>query len=64
MEPDTLLTAKEIAELLDVHPGTITSYHSRGQMPVPDATYGRTNLWKRSTVDAWRAGVTRDRPPR
>ena len=42
----TYLTSKQVAELLDVTPSTITAYKARGQMPKPDREYGRTPLWK------------------
>jgi len=51
---DRLLTALEIAELLGLHPHTVTSYRARKQMPEPDVTYGRTPLWRESTVRKWR----------
>ena len=54
---DPLLTPTQIAELCNLHINTITAYHARGQMPTPDQQYGRTPLWKRSTIDKWRAGV-------
>ena len=48
------LTSKQVAELLGVSPKTISSYKARGQMPAPDREYGRTPLWKYSTIQEWR----------
>lgn len=48
------LTSTQVAELLGVSPKTITSYKARGQMPKPDRQYGRTPLWRYSTIEAWR----------
>lgn len=48
------LTSKQVAELLGVSPKTISSYKARGQMPKPDREYGRTPLWKYSTIQEWR----------
>lgn len=48
------LTSKQIAELLNVSPKTISAYKARGQMPEPDKQYGRTPLWKLSTIQNWR----------
>ena len=48
------LTSKQIAELLGVSPKTISAYKARGQMPEPDKQYGRTPLWKYSTIQEWR----------
>lgn len=54
---DPLLTAEQVAGYTRLNKNTITGYHARGQMPPPDQQYGRTPLWKRSTIDKWRAGV-------
>jgi len=48
------LTSKQVAELLGVSPKTISAYKARGQMPKPDREYGRTPLWKHSTIQEWR----------
>lgn len=48
------LTSKQVAELLGVSPKTISSYKARGQMPKPDREYGRTPLWKYTTIQEWR----------
>lgn len=59
-----MLTSDQVADYVGVHRNTITSYRARGQMPAPDQQYGRTPLWRRSTIDAWRAGITRQPPTR
>jgi hypothetical protein len=51
------LTSKQIAELLNVTPSTISSYKARGQMPPPDKEYGRTPLWLYSTIEKWRGEI-------
>ena len=48
------LTSKQVADLLGVSPKTISAYKSRKQMPKPDKQYGRTPLWKYSTIEKWR----------
>lgn len=48
------LTSKQVAELLGVSPKTISAYKAREQMPKPDKQYGRTPLWKYSTIEKWR----------
>ena len=48
------LTSKQVAELLGVSPKTISAYKARNQMPKPDREYGRTPLWKHSTIEEWR----------
>lgn len=50
---DRLLTTEDIAALLGVERDTVSSYKSRGQMPAPDQQYGRTPLWKHSTIQSW-----------
>lgn len=51
---DRLLTSLEVAELLNLHPDTITSYNAKSQMPPPDKKFGRTPLWHLSTIRKWR----------
>jgi predicted DNA-binding transcriptional regulator AlpA len=49
-----LLTMEEVAELIGVERSTVSAYKARQQMPAPDKVYGRTPLWKESTILAWR----------
>ena len=53
-----LLTASEVAQHCGLHPNTITGYNARRQMPAPDKQYGRTPLWRQTTIDNWRNNVT------
>ena len=55
MKGTDMLTIGEVAEIMNLPTNTITSYRSRGYMPKPDKQYGRTPLWKRSTIDKWLA---------
>jgi len=48
------LTSKQVAELLGISPKTISAYKARNQMPDPDKEYGRTPLWRLSTIEKWR----------
>ncbi|MFJ9420710.1 helix-turn-helix transcriptional regulator [Streptomyces sp. NPDC101249] len=45
-------TVDDIAEHWSVKVGTVRSYRSRkkGELPEPDQVYGRTPLWKPSTI--------------
>lgn len=56
---EKLLTLDEVAELVGVKRNTLTAYRVRGQMPEPDKQYGRTPLWKESTIKKWR-GITNE----
>lgn len=56
---DDLMTARQVAEYLNLHKDTITAYRARKQMPDPDKQYGRTPLWLRSTIDEWRLNQPR-----
>ena len=56
-QDDRLITSKEVAEMLGLHPDTITSYRARRQMPDPDQQYGRTPLWRVKTIRDWRYGA-------
>lgn len=50
-----LLDSAQVAELLGVRPETIARYRSRGELPAPDVTLGRSPGWYRATITAWRA---------
>lgn len=62
-----LLTIKDIAGVLDVQEKSARIYHETAQrnrrnghprdkdMPEPDQRFGRTPVWRRSTIDAWAA---------
>ncbi len=58
MKPGDLLTSDDVADYTGLNRNTITGYKARHQMPKPDKQYGRTPLWRRSTIDAWRTRVT------
>ena len=58
-DANVYLTSKQIAEILGISPKTIGAYKARGQMPPPDKEYGRTPLWKTSTIETWRASVNK-----
>lgn len=56
-------TTTDVANYLGVQVGTVSSYRQRQQMPSPDATYGRTPLWKAQTIIEWRAPAVRSGSP-
>lgn len=54
--PDTTAewwTTSDVAAYLGVKVATVTNYRKRGQMPEPDATVGRTHMWRLSRVVSW-----------
>jgi len=65
MSPTELLTASDIAPLLDVTTKSVVAYHHianrnrregkprPSDMPPPDKHFGRTPVWERATIDRW-----------
>ena len=61
-DPDELMTAKEVAELLDwKSPSTPWDLAKRGTFPEPTRSHGRTKLWARGEVERWRGMTPRRR---
>lgn len=66
MADDDLLTIAEIAPMIGVTEASARVYHERAtrrrreqtpgakDMPAPDDRFGRTPVWRRSTIDAWK----------
>ena len=46
-------TTADVASFLGVHSTTVTNYRKRGQMPAPDATVGRTHMWRPDRIVEW-----------
>lgn len=60
-------TTADVAAYLGVQSATVTNYRKRGQMPSPDATIGRTHVWRPTRIIEWhklrpRPGVGGRRP--
>ncbi|RQX07557.1 hypothetical protein DLJ58_21235 [Micromonospora arida] len=54
--PDTTAewwTTSDVAAYLGVKVATVSNYRKRGQMPEPDATVGRTHMWRPIRVVTW-----------
>ncbi|MBQ0902663.1 helix-turn-helix domain-containing protein [Micromonospora sp. U21] len=54
--PDTTAewwTTSDVAAYLGIKVATVTNYRKRGQMPEPDATVGRTHMWRPSRIMTW-----------
>ena len=47
-----LLTAKQLAQTLNIGESTLWRYHSSGKVPMP-VTIGRTVRWRAEEVHAW-----------
>lgn len=72
-EEDPYLDTAGVAELIGVKATSVRMYAKRsklrraegkstpGDLPAPDMMFGRTPVWKRSTIEAWRE-ARRDRP--
>ena len=46
-------TTTDVAAYLGVQVGTVSSYRQREQMPAPDATIGRTHIWRPARIIEW-----------
>lgn len=65
MTRTNLLTLSDIAERIDVSIGSIRVYYQRakknrkednvrpGDLPKPDAIFGRSPVWRESTIERW-----------
>lgn len=49
-----LWTLNDIADWTGRATSTLSAYHTRGQMPAPTLTYGRTHLWEPDVIKKWR----------
>lgn len=47
-------TTTEVAAYLGLGVPTVSAYRSRGQMPLPDQTIGRTHVWRPERIIRWR----------
>ena len=55
-EPDPTTdwwTTTDVANYLGVTVSTVSTYRSRGQMPAPDRTIGRTHVWAPKRIIEW-----------
>jgi hypothetical protein len=51
--PDDWWTAEDCARFLGISAATWRSYVAREQAPAAERQFGRTNVWRPSTVRAW-----------
>lgn len=47
------LDTSQVGALLGIKTETVRWYHKRGILPAADHRFGRTPVWKRSTIEAW-----------
>lgn len=59
MSKSRLLTLSDVADHCGLALSTVSAYRARGYMPDPDQQYGRTPLWRETTIEKWRARQTR-----
>lgn len=50
---EMLFTLKQIEEQYGYARGSLSSLRAKGHMPEPDQQYGRTPLWRESTIQEW-----------
>ena len=46
-------TTSDVAAYLGVKVATVTNYRKRSQMPAPDMTVGRTQMWRPARIVKW-----------
>ncbi|NBT46615.1 MAG: hypothetical protein EBT07_02180 [Actinobacteria bacterium] len=46
-------TNSDIEKLTGLKYKTLYEYRNRNTLPKPDAYFGRTPVWKRSTIETW-----------
>ena len=59
---DDLLDTRRVGLLLGIKAETVRKYKKIGLLPDPDEYFGRSPVWRRSTIEAWddaRKTVTR-----
>ncbi len=52
-------TTSDVAAYLELKVATVSAYRTRGQMPQPDMTVGRTHVWRPATIIEWHSGRKR-----
>ena len=52
-------TTSDVAAYIGVNVATVSAYRSRGQMPAPDMTVGRTHMWRPTRIVEWHEARTR-----
>lgn len=52
-------TTSDVATYIGVGVATVSAYRSRGSMPEPDMTVGRTHMWRPVRIVEWHAARKR-----
>lgn len=52
-------TTSDVAAYIGVNVAAVSAYRSRGQMPAPDMTVGRTHMWRPGRIIEWHEARTR-----
>ncbi len=72
-DDDPFLDTAAVAQMIGVQPPSVRMYAKRARIrraegkdtaadfPIPDTMFGRTPVWRRSTIEKWRE-ARRDRP--
>lgn len=51
--PIDAVSIAEIAEMLQVNPGTVSKWRRRGLLPEPDRRLAAADLWHSATIWEW-----------
>lgn len=62
MLPNTLCTVSDAAEVLGYHPEHVRRLVRQGEL-VPDGRIGRSYVFNREALEAWKAARLTDRQP-
>lgn len=53
--PSDLLDTEGVAAMLGIARDSVTRYRARGDLPEPDAVFGRSPVWRVATIREWQA---------
>ncbi len=54
-QPLDIMGPGEVATYMGVHRATVSRWQAQGMMPAPDVQLQMGPVWRRSTIERWRA---------
>lgn len=51
--PESMLSLKDVAQLLGIAKRTLHTWRASGELPKPDLKIGKTVRWRRTTIENW-----------